>query len=203
MSDERFVGVVVEPPVSVANGLLEAVRRLAGSLGSARSGLFWPPPEQYSIPLVVCPGSEEHLRDVALIALKDACWDIEEFAVQLAPMELLNPGPGLPARVVSALSAKDGEIERVTEILLGAFARFGLEGAAAATPLLTVACCQDEAAGTAVTTALETGRDLPVAGWLAGGLCAAEGPRDSLDSTWLATRIRFVPLRRLGPRRQQ
>jgi hypothetical protein len=213
MTGERVFAVMIEPPLSVANGLVEATRRYFGASQAQGQKPHLLPPERYGVPLIVCPVEADRSPDVVAMALNAAVRDLPEFAVQLDP---LSPVEGSPGVVGSVLRARDQELAELVAALKAAFERVGLDGAQCPSPVLPVAVVAEEEATEAGALAPPTGeaaaqageavaqaseaRDVPLAGWLVAGLCAAEGTPGPGPGTWLLTRTATRMLRRPGSR---
>jgi len=197
MAGERVFAVMIEPPLSVANGLLEATRRFFAGIDGPEGAVRFLPPERYAIPLVVAPVDPERSPDVVAMALRAGVADVAEFAVQLAP---LAPVEGAPGVVGSALRLQDADLGRVVAALAAAFEARGLEGAVVPPPVLPVALVAEGAARESCAVAAADARDVPLAGWLVSALVAAEGNPDDAPGTWLLRRLRSQALRRLGAR---
>ncbi len=197
MIEERVFAVMIEPPLSVVNGLLEATRRFFGTPGTRDLQSRLVPPERFEIPLIVCSVDAERSPDVVAMALRAAVQDVGEFAVELEPLALVEGADGL---IASALRTRDDEVARVVDSLRAAFDRVGLEGAQTPVPFLPVAVVEGAAAIEACAAVAVEARDVPLAGWLVAGLCAAEGVPGPAPGTWLLTRTRIQMLRRPGAR---
>lgn len=197
MSGERVFAVMIEPPLSVANGLMEATRRYfaAPEARALKPSLL--PPEFYGVPLVVCRVESDRSPDVVAMALNVAARDLPEFAVQLDP---LAPVEGVPGMVGAVLRARDEQLAQVVAALVEAFGRVGLDGAVVPPPLLPVAVVESGAADPAEAVAAADARDVPLAGWLVAGLCAGEGTPGPGTGTWLLTRTATRLLKRPGSR---
>lgn len=198
MSAKRVLGVMVEPPLSVANSLLDAARRYFGSGGASGGDVRFAPPSHYAVPLIVCPVDAGRSPDAVAIALRQASGVVQEFAVQLAPLARV---PGTDGGVVaSELHAQEGELERVVDALRSAFQAVGIDDFETPPPRLSVAfVAEAQPADAGVAPAPEV-RDVPLAGWLVAGLCVAEGEAGSVPGTWLLKRLRTQSLKRLGAR---
>ena len=199
MSGERVFAVMIEPPLSVANGLMEATRRYFGASEKRALKPQLLPPERFGVPLIVCAVEADRSPDVVAMALNAAVRDLPEFAVQLDP---LSPVDGAPGVVGSVLRARDQELAQIVAALSAAFERVGLEGAQSPLPFLPVAVVEGHVAAEAGEAAVPEGetRDAPLAGWLVAGLVAAEGTPGPGPGTWLLTRTATRMLRRPGAR---
>ncbi|MBM4398581.1 MAG: hypothetical protein FJ087_23210, partial [Deltaproteobacteria bacterium] len=80
------LGIVIEPPLSVVNSLLEAVRRLAGDMTErAGTAVVWTPPDAYAAPLAT--GLAPRAAAEAIVdRMRAALRETEECPVQLAPL---------------------------------------------------------------------------------------------------------------------
>ncbi len=197
MSAKRVIGVMVEPPLSVANSLLEATRRYFGSGGASGGDVRFVPPSHYAVPLIVCPADADRSPDAVAIALRQASVIVQEFAVQLAPLARVQGGDGV---VASELRVQEGELERVVSALEAAFQAVGLDDFETPQPWLSVAVVAGGQPADAGEVPAPEVRDVPLAGWLVAGLCVAEGEAGSVPGTWLLKRLRTQPLKRLGAR---
>ncbi len=200
MSGEAWVGGVIEPTVSVANGLLDVARRLAADLGPRVADLSWTPPDRYVAPLAVGPAAAGPVDEAPVEALRLAAREIEEFAVQMAAPTLVQEGPDF-ARVVTLLASKGDEIAAAVRVVADRMRESGLDVLPVDPVAFTLATVTGEAKVQAVAAAFPAPREAPLAGWLVGGLCLHAGPAPETGRAWLPTRVRYVPLRRLNARR--
>ena len=196
------LGVMVEPPVSVANSLLEASRRFATEVEARQVKVQWIDPRYYAATLLVVAGDPDAGAEVLADRLRGALMPSEECPVQLTPLtlELLDGRPDVGV-VYSTVTTRGDELAKMIEAVAASLAIGGLECEALAAPRVPVAVIRDEASVAAVAELLKEPKDVPVAGWLLGGLCTARMVRTD-EGIWLPSRVRYVPLRRLNARRE-
>jgi len=197
MAGERVFAVMIEPPLSVANGLMEATRRFCGGVSGREGTVNLLPPERYGVPLIIAPVDAERSPDVVAMALRAAAGRISEFAVQLAP---LAPVDGTKGLVASAVQVQEADLAGVVAALREAFEAVGLEDAVTPAAFLPVATVDGVEALAACAAAAAEARDVPLAGWLVSGLVAAEGTPGPVPGTWQLVRTRAQMLKRLGAR---
>lgn len=194
------VGVVIEPPVGVANGLLDAARRLNADLGEKGVAPAWLPPEAWLAPLVRLGDGVEGRAEVAADAVRVGLMGVEEFGGQLETFRLLE-GPGGAWTLACPVAVKEDEISRLVAGLMPRLDAAGLHPVAVEAPALALATVPESARGV-VEEILATRRDAPLASWLVGGISVARGPAPADGALWCASRVRYLPLRRLGARRE-
>jgi hypothetical protein len=198
MADDLQYGVVLEPPVSVANGLLDATRRLAVEVGARCPGVRWVPPERYLATVAFVSGAS--LPDSAAEGLLRAAREVEELGLQAGFPVLVSEGTR--GRVVAPVATKAGDLGDSLDAVVAALRDVGLDVVVPPGPTgFTVAHVEGEEALAKVGAALANPREGLLAGWLAGGLCVASGPAVPPELPWLGVRQRSVALKRLGARR--
>jgi hypothetical protein len=195
---QNVVGVVIEPPVGVANSVLESARRLAAELAEKGIEPTWLPPESWVVPLIRLARSEDK-SEVAEFAVRAATQRIEEFGGQLSRFCTVD-GPAGSVVLASRMSSKEGEIALAIEAMVPRLDSAGLEPDAVADPILPVATVP-ESARAALDEILASRPDVPLASWLVGGIAVAQGPEPAPGALWCSARVRYLPLRRLGARR--
>jgi hypothetical protein len=202
MSTDEVLALVVEPPLSVANSVLDAARRLAADLDEKGGKAAWVSPPSYSAPLVIVRGVDpDEAADAVGDRLKSALQTAEECPVQLAsPVVETVEGPQAGLRIVSRVTTRSGELARMAELAATGLTAAGLAIEVRPVPSVALAAVQGDAEAAIATDLLREPKDVPIAGWLLGGLALARcspGP----GGTWMATRLRFLPLRRMGAKR--
>ena len=200
MASDVLVGGVIEPTVPVANGLLDVVRRLSIDLGPVSSELFWVPPHQYVASLAVGPAGDIQVDDAPVEVVRAIAREVEEFAVQLASPSLVIDDAG-SARIVAVLTSKGAELPNAVRVVSDRLREIGIDVQTPDPVAFTLAMVTGEATISAVQAAFPPVREAPLAGWLVGGLCVHAGPATQGGVGWAATRLQYVPLRRLGTRR--
>ncbi len=209
VSDD-VLALIVEPPLPVANTLLEEARRLAGRLGEIAGALKWMRPHRYAAPLAIRLSVEAGLGSEALDPLGDAVMEPvgraaeiltrgrEEFAVQLGPVGVEPCGDRavIRSRLVSARPEDLASFLGGVEDHLGVLDMHATSAEAVRVCLGVVPAEHLDA----VRAAIEP-KETPVAGWLLGGVCLALATVDSDLGLLEAKRLRFLPLKRLGSRR--
>lgn len=212
MTASNALAVVVEPPLPVANTLLDEARRLASRLGEAAGVVTWMRPHRYAAPVAVMAlpegrGGEGALSDPldgpawldrVLRALDPLARGSEEFAVQLGPVGLEPCGERLV--VASRLvSARPEDLSALLDAVAGHVGDLGMRVVEVPAVRVVLGLVQGEGRE-AVRAAVEP-KETPVAGWLLGGVCLARAWLDPEVGVVEAERLRFVSLRRLGSRR--
>lgn len=198
MADDVRYAVVIEPPVSAANGLLEAMRRLAGDVGARLPGVQWASPEHYLAPVAFVSGAA--LPDSAAEGLRRAAREVEELGLQAGFPRLVAEGEG--AGVIAApVTSKGDELDVAVQAVVRCLRDVGLDVEVAGRVEVPLAYVAGAEALERVGTSLGAPRDAPLAGWLAGGLWVAEGPAAAEGRPWRGVRVRFVAMKRLAARR--
>ncbi len=220
MTTSNALALVVEPPLPVANTLLDEARRLAGRLAESAGSVTWMRPHRYAAPLAVMvlagdgrvgqtgrnrgPGwtgdSPEAgvLFDPLFRALDLLVRGREEFAVQLGPIGVEPCGDR--AVIASRLvSARPQDLAALIEEAAGHVGDIGMCPVEVSAIRIVVGLVAGEGRD-AARAAIEP-KETPIAGWLLGGVCLARAWVDPEAGLVEAERVRFVPLRRLGSRR--
>ncbi len=214
MTAPNAVAVVVEPPLPVANTLLDEARRLASRLGEAAGVVTWMRPHRYAAPIAVMdwpvdeglPG-EGPMTDLVgtpawldpvLRALDLLARGSEEFAVQLGPVGL-EPCGDRSVVASRLVSARPEDLSAFLDAVASRVGDVGMRVVEVPAMRVVLGLVQGEGPE-AVRDVLEP-KETPVAGWLLGGVCLARAWLDPEVGVVEAERLRFVPLRRLGSRR--
>ena len=211
MTEWNAIALVVEPPISVANALLEEGRRLAERVAEASRRIAWTRPHRFAAPVAqfdLGPVADlsppdvrlSHWMEAANRVLESIASRCEETPVTLEPVSLVEFTPE-SAAIVSRLAAAPG-----TDLsaLFRAVAQDLADSEFVATPpeqvFVTLGSLEDLTMRDRVRQALE-GQTTPVSGWTLGGLCLARGVARPPVGLVEAERVRFVPFRKGGPRR--
>lgn len=220
MTTLNALALVVEPPLPVANTLLDEARRLAGRLAGSAGFVTWMRPHRYAAPLAVMvpagggrvgqadrsggadrtgdPPDAGVSLDPMLRALDLLVRGREEFAVQLGPIGLEPCGDG--AVVASRLvSARPEDLAVLVEGAARHLGDLGMRPVEVPAIRMAVGLVGGEGRD-AVRAAIEP-KETPIAGWLLGGVCLARAWVDPEAGLVEAERVRFAPLKRLGSRR--
>ncbi len=220
MTTSNALALVVEPPLPVANTLLDEARRLASRLGESAGSVTWMRPHRYAAALAVTvpagggragqtdrsggadptgdPPDAGVLLDPVFRALDLLVRGREEFAVQLEPLGVEPCGEG--AVVASRLvSARPEDLAVFVEEAARHLGDVGMRPVEVPAIRMPVGLVGGEGRD-AVRAAVEP-KETPIAGWLLGGVCLARAWVDPEAGLVEAERIRFVPLKRLGSRR--
>ena len=125
---EPTLGIVIEPPTSVANSLLDAARRFAADLEERGARVSWVPPQFYSAPLVEVRAPPGPAADVVADAVRSVMVRSEECPVQFMPFAWA-PIEGDADRVVvhSLVSLGSGEPAGIADAVVRALEACGLE----------------------------------------------------------------------------
>ena len=78
------VGIVIEPPLSMTNVVLDAARRVFVEDSGEDTGISFFPPESYMVPLAVRSGGGIQDLDIAAMALNLAAKEVVEFGAAWA-----------------------------------------------------------------------------------------------------------------------
>lgn len=192
--------VVVEPPLQVANLLLDEVRRVASGLERAGiDGVKWLRPHRYAAALALSePGIWDENRDIdpLLLMLEKVARTCDEFAVQLGPVacEKVNNSYLIVSRLLSDPDERIGLLAQKVAENLADYGFVRAQGPRVVLGLLDMDLADR-------TMKLVSERDSPTAGWVLGGFCLARGIADKYLGLLEAERLRFFPLRRVGAAR--
>lgn len=197
--------LVVEPPVPVANTLLEEARRLAKRFEDAEEvggKVTWMRPHRYAAPLVISERLEGNVGDAGFLtdplerATERLVRGREEFAVQMGPACLDPCANG--TLIVSRLSAARNE--DILSLLDDASRTLGNLGMCVVdASMIRIALGWIRGAGhDRLSRLLDPTPSGPISGWLLGGVCLARALVDPDAGLLEAERIRFLPLKRMG-----
>lgn len=187
----RF-SISVEPPLNVANHVLEIARNLAARVCDMGVNVQWLPPEGYMAPLVIVSTASMDAFELLLDRTRSTLKLLDECHVELGPLQLIGGSEKKFAMQVSG--------ERLMEIAGAAkkaLAVVGFEAEVEPNPLLVIGVVSDGA--DIAMTQIQEILNIPPLKWLMGGLAVyacSPGP----GGTFLGRRLHFLPLRRLGER---
>lgn len=200
MPEPTTFAVVIEPPLSVVNGLLDAVRRLAGDLRDRGAIAEWVPPETYAALLVVAEGPA-HVAEALQDQVRSALARTEECPVQLMPLTVeADPTEAGRVFVCARVKARGDELTAIARTASDALSACGLEPRAVPDVMITVATAAGDAVA-AVRELLAEPRDTPLAGWILGGICLSSCSLGT-GGVLLPARLRFIGFRRMTARRE-
>jgi len=199
MTEDSVLSIVVEPPLNVANSLLDAARRLAVRVRENGGEVTWFRPEHYGAEILRFLGNGDGLRVSMETGLRKAAKQVKEFGIKLAPPTLVDVEDG-SALVVSRLMSSEDEVKTMAEAVSGELVESGLEPTGEWGFHIPMARVSGEDNIQAVRDSLED-RDSPLASWLLGGLSLAR-VEDSPPDVYGCHRIEFIPLMRMGSRRR-
>jgi hypothetical protein len=188
------VGIVIEPPLSMTNVVLDAARRVFVEDSGEDAGISFFPPESYMVPLAVRSGGDIQDLDIAAMALNLAAKEVVEFGVQLGPLTMDHNG-----LVSSQLSTHNGDLPAIVATLVKAFEDVGCKGVITPPLYLPIAWVGKDR-WHEIEGLLKQQHNTPLAGWLVYDLCVAGGFPGPEDNTWILERYRCLPLRRYGYR---
>ncbi len=197
MADEAILMVAVEPPLNVGNSLMEACRRLSGDAGARGLRLTWVPPDLYAVPVVTLAPDNPEARLFAMHRIQAVTRAQEEIPVQLMPLTV-EEGPDQTWQVMARLTAQGSAIEDLGTRLVQEFS----DTALVVTPILPVgirvASVTSEPVAAALREMLPEGRNVPIAGWLLGGVHLMAATWRPEERQYDLSRLRQHPFRRLG-----
>lgn len=199
MTTDRNLAVVVEPPLNVANSLMEEVRRLAARFRETDGSAVWGGPDHYAAVILRIEGDEEDTLDKLKTRLNAACRNVKEFGVRLKPLELEEDGDR-GAFVVSKIESDSEALAGLAEEMEKVLSDIALETGVETGYRIPVAFVTGEDNVQAMRESLDA-RETPVAGWLLGGICLA-GTEPGPSEISVVNRVDFIPLSRPGSRRR-
>ncbi len=199
MTDETVLMIAVEPPLNVGNSLLEAIRRLAGEMAARGMSPTWVPPDMYAAPIVTLSPDSPEARLFATPRIHTVVYGQEELAVQLMPLTVESVGEGMFA-VMARLTAQNDALKDLAERLVREFSDTALTVAVRPPFGIMVALLASESVTAAVRELLPDGRNVPIAGWLLGGVHLMTATWRKDERQYDVARLRHHPFRRLGSR---
>lgn len=198
----RLAGVVIEPPLQVANSLLEMLRRVAGDVAARGQKVCWCPPQGLVAPLVEIRDPRDHIVEIASDCMRGVLRGVEEAGVHAAwPTVEALPGEGERYAVVSVVSSPTADVVALSRTIAQGLCDLGIESEASASVRIPCGGFTGATAAETIREVLAAGPDAPVSNWMLAGVCLAAGPVDETTGLWLPSRIRPYPLKRQGGRR--